>query len=110
MDLQKMIASISPAMRKKAEALLNSDSFTSLVNEDGYCAAEFAEDGGYLIPEIFLDDNEVWEYECQCSKRRVVCVHITAVLIGIEKMLLTGCDDYREAVMLLERNAAQTQI
>ena len=103
MKLQKKIASISPALRKKAELLLKSENFASLKNFGDGFEAFIGVEGGILLPEVILDeDGNVLGYECQCGGSRRICVHVAAVLLGIEKMLPTGCDDYHEAIRKLE--------
>ena len=106
MKLQEMIVSISSYVRKKAKLLLKSEEFESLKDFGDGFEAFFAVDGGILLPQVILnEEGEVLDYECQCggSQNRRICVHIAAVMLGAEKMLLTGCDDYHEAVRELEQ-------
>ena len=104
MKLQEMTASIKPAFRRIAEKLLNSEDFESLKDFGDGFEAFIGVEGGVLLPEVVLNpDGEVLKFECQCrgSRNHKICVHIEAVLLGIEKMLQAGCDDYHEAVMKL---------
>jgi len=107
MKLQDMIKSIDPALRADAEALLKSDDFFSLKDfEDGYEAFISIEDD-ILLPEIVLDEDQfIQEYSCSCGCSTVndICVHIAAILLGIEQMLAAGCDDYHEAVAKLKHH------
>jgi len=98
-----MIASMSPKMRKKAEALLKSEDFYSLVCSDGIYEAEIISDNGCFLPQVMLDEDDcVWDYECKCVKGMGICVHLAAVLLGIEKMIQVDCNDYHEAVILID--------
>ena len=110
MYLKEIIASIDADTRKKAEKLMKSESFMSLQDfDDGY-EAFIASTDGFLLPQIvFAHDYTILEYECQCRKRNGedFCIHLAAMLLGIEKMLEAGCFDYHEAVQKLEQNNIQ---
>ena len=107
MKLAEEILFIDPKVQKKAELLLKSETFDSLKNfGDGGYEAFIEVKGGILLPEVTMDEEgDVLEYECQCkgSHRRMICVHIAAVMLGMVKVLQAECDDYHEAVMKLKR-------
>jgi len=105
MYLHELVASIKPDTRIKAEKLLKSENFTSLKDfGDGY-ESMITTEYGILLPQVVLtDDYAVSEYECQCrkGKRNDFCIHVAAMLLGIETMLQADCDDYHTAVKKLE--------
>lgn len=107
MHLKEIIATIDTDTRAEAEVLMKNERFMSLKDfGDGY-EAFIAVTNGALLPQVVLgDDCSVTEYECQCCKRRGkdICVHVAAVLLGVEKMLEAGCYDYHEAVKKLEQH------
>jgi hypothetical protein len=109
MRLQDGITTISSFVRKKAKSLLKSEAFESLKDFGDGFEAFIVVEGGFLLPQIILDDGDVVDYECQCrgSRNRRICLHIAAVMLGVEKMLQAGCDDYHEAVMKLEQRATE---
>ena len=104
MKLQKMIAAIHPALLEKAELLLMSEEFINLEDfDDGYEAFIATEDG-FLLPVVTLEQNgEVLEYDCSCKGGSGICVHVAAMLLGIEKMRQTGCFNYHEAIAKLNQ-------
>ena len=104
MYLKEIIASINTDTREKAETLLKTEGFMSLQDFEGGYEAFIATQNGFLLPQIvFAHDYSIIEYECQCRNRnkKDFCVHLTAMLLGIEKMLEAGCFDYHEAVQKL---------
>ena len=109
MKLSEMIAGIKPYVREDAKNLLKSDRFHSLKqmdDGDSYEALIYFE-SGLLMPEVMMDSEQnILGKECQCANIGVheICVHLTATLLGIEKMLLAGSDDYHEAVKILEQS------
>jgi len=106
MKLNEMIVGIKPYVLEDARNLLKSDRFHSLKqmdDGDSYEALIYFE-SGLLLPEVVLDSEQnILEKECQCTKIGAfeICVHLAATLLGIEKMLLAGRDDYHEAVKIL---------
>jgi uncharacterized Zn finger protein len=104
MKLQEMIAAINFDIRKKAEELMEAENFHSLKDfGDGYEALIFT-GGKLLLTEVVLGKKQnVLEYDCQCTDNIDICVHVAAVLIGVEKMIQTKCDDYHEAVQKLKQ-------
>jgi len=105
MTLEKTIATMRPALRENAEDLLGSEDLLSLTGVENNYEAEFfySDDdaGGHdedtFITEVYLEDNnDVWQYWCQCGNTRGICVHVAAVLLGIVKMKQAGCEDYHD--------------
>ena len=98
MKLQAMIDSIDPDVRSMAERLMKSEDFFSLKEFEGGYEAFIKVEGGILLPGVVLEDGAVVEYECQCQSECNICVHVAAMLLGIQKMLQAGCNDYHEAI------------
>jgi hypothetical protein len=100
MYLEKIIASIDGDTRRKAEKFLKSKSFVSLKYfRDGY-EAIIINKNKLLLPQIvFTRSYKISEYECQCRQwdSENFCVHLAAMILGIEKMLETGCGNYHTA-------------
>jgi hypothetical protein len=106
MQLKELIESIKPAIRTEAEELLHSKNFTNLRDlSDGYEALIWDEER-ILLPEVIFSHNyAIIESACQCKKssKHEFCVHVTAMFLGIEKMIEADCDNYHEAVEKLKQ-------
>jgi hypothetical protein len=102
MKVQEYISHINPAIFKEARSLIKSKDFMSL-KDFGDCYEGFtAYEGGVLFPEVKADkDGEVQKYSCSCRDNNTLCVHIAAMMLGMEKMKQAGCADYHEAVKQL---------
>jgi len=105
MKLQEYINFINPAVFKQAKTFIRSEDFMSLKGfglGDYYEASINYEDNA-ITSEVVIDENdEVQKYSCDCRGNNTLCIHIAAMLLGIEKMRQTGCSDYHEAVKKLD--------
>jgi len=102
MKLQEYINFVNPAIFKEARAFIKSEDFVSLKNlGDHYEGAVIYEDG-LIFAEVVIDKNdEIQKYSCNCRNSNTLCIHIAAIMLGIEKMLKAGCSDYHEALKRL---------
>jgi len=100
MKLQEYINSVDSAVLRKAKAFLQTGNFISLRSRGFYYEGSAVYNKNTVFFEAVIDENnEIQKYSCDCRNNSVVCIHITAMFLGIEKMTEAECSDYHEAVI-----------